>query len=70
MTFEEKIKRIDEICTAMESGKLSLDESMKLYEEGMMLSKECLDTIEQSKGKIVEIKKTISGTVEEDFNNG
>ena len=69
MTFEEKIKRIDEICASMETGKLSLDESMKLYEEGMKLSKDCLDTIEKSKGKIVEIKKTMDGILEEDFDN-
>ena len=71
MTFEEKLKRIDEICCSLESGKLSLDDSIKIYEEGMKLTKECLDTIDNAKGKIVEIKKKLDNTVvEEEFSDG
>lgn len=66
MTFEEKLKRVDEICALMDGGKLTLDESIKLYEEGMILAKECLDVIEKTKGKVVEIKKKVDGTIEEE----
>lgn len=65
MTFEEKIKRIEEIQAVLESGKASLEDALKLYEEGMLLSKDCLETIDKSKGKIVEIKKSIENTIEE-----
>ena len=71
MTFEEKLKRIDEICSALESGRLSLDDSIKIYEEGMVLTKECLDTIDKTKGKVVESKKKLDNTItEEEFGDG
>jgi len=65
MTFEEKMNRIEEISNLMEENKLSLDESIKIYEEGMLLSKECIDYIEITKGKITEIKKNVDGKIEE-----
>lgn len=65
MTFEEKMKRIEEISNLMEENKLSLDESIKIYEEGMLLAKECIDYIEVTKGKITEIKKKVDGKIEE-----
>lgn len=41
INFESALKRLEEISAEMEEGKLSLDESVKLYEEGVKLSKYC-----------------------------
>ncbi len=41
MDFERKLKRLEEIVEKMESGDLSLDDSMKLFEEGVKLSRDC-----------------------------
>lgn len=41
INFESALKRLEEIAAEMEDGKLSLDESVKLYEEGVKLSKYC-----------------------------
>ena len=41
MDFEKKLERLEEIVTKMESGDLSLDESLKLFEEGIKSSREC-----------------------------
>lgn len=41
MDFEKKLKRLEEIVHKMEKGDLSLEESLKVFEEGVKLSREC-----------------------------
>ena len=41
MDFEKKLSRLEEIVQKMEKGDLALDESLKLFEEGVKLSREC-----------------------------
>ena len=41
MEFEKKLKRLEDIVGKMESGDLSLDDSLKLFEEGVKLSRDC-----------------------------
>jgi exodeoxyribonuclease VII small subunit len=41
MTYEETLKRLEEIVQRLESGQLSLDESLLLFEEGTRLTKVC-----------------------------
>ena len=65
LTFESASVRLEEIVKILERGNSSLDESLKLYEEGVKLAKTCLDSLEQTKGKITEIKKTTN--TEEDI---
>lgn len=54
--FEDKIKELEEIIEILESGDVSLDESIKKYTEAMKLVKECdseLKNIEIKVNKIV-----------------
>lgn len=55
MTFEESLIALEEIAKKLESGQCSLDESIKLYEEAMTLSKKCSEILETAKLKIAEI---------------
>ena len=51
MTFEAAMERLEEITRLLESGAEGLDESLKLYEEGVSLIRLCtqkLETAEQS----------------------
>ena len=64
MKLEESMKRLEEITEILNSGDKSLDECLKLYEEGVKLAKTCLDSLEKTKGKITEIKEG----AEEDIN--
>lgn len=64
MKLEESMKRLEVIASELDSGEKSLEESLKLYEEGVKLAKECLDNLENTKGKITEIKK-ITNTEED-----
>lgn len=41
MDFEKKLGRLEEIVQKMERGDLALEESLKLFEEGVKLSREC-----------------------------
>ena len=65
MKLEESMKRLEVIASELDSGEISLEECLKLYEEGVKLAKTCLDSLEQTKGKITEIKK--STNTEEDI---
>ncbi len=57
--IEQDIKRLEEIAALLEKG-ISLDESLKLYEEGCRLAKNCLKELEKAKGKIVMVKKAFN----------
>ena len=58
MKLEDSMKRLETIASELDSGEKSLEDCLKLYEEGVKLAKSCLDSLEQTKGKITEIKKT------------
>jgi len=65
MKLEESMKRLEVIAQTLDSGEKSLEECLKLYEEGVKLAKACLTSLEQTKGKITEIKE---GKTEESIN--
>lgn len=52
MSFENKLEQLEQIVTALESGKLSLDKAVELYGEGMKLSLGCRKELENAKLKI------------------
>ena len=51
--FEKSIKELEEIANNLENEKISLDESIALFEKGVKLSKECSEYLENAKQKIV-----------------
>ena len=59
--IEKDIQRLEEIEKILEKG-TTLDESLKLYEEGCKLAKNCLKELEKAKGKIVLINKEFKAT--------
>ena len=57
LTFESAMKRLEEIVNALENGTVALDDSLKLFEEGIKLTKYCeneLKNIESKAAKILE----------------
>lgn len=48
MKFEESIKRIDEIISALEDNDISLDDSIKLYKEGAKLIDGCKKELDKA----------------------
>ncbi len=53
-TFEELLNELQEIVTSLESGKLSLEESVKKYQKGMEISLECKKRLDEAKEVIVK----------------
>ncbi len=51
MTFEEKLARLEKIVAMIDSNTLGLEESMKLYEEGISLIKELEGVLEEANKK-------------------
>ncbi len=64
-SFEESLKRLEEIVDTLEAGNTPLEESIKLYEEGMMLAKSCMAQLNEAKLKLKKIQKNFGGTLEE-----
>lgn len=50
--FESKLHRLDEIVKSMESGDLPLEQSLKLFEEGVKLSRECQSELDAAEQKV------------------
>jgi len=51
-TFEKSVQQLDAIVEKMESGELSLDESLKLFEKGVKLTRSCQEILSQAEAKI------------------
>ena len=52
MDFEKKLGRLEEIVQKMEKGELALEESLKLFEEGIKLSRECHQRLNEAEVKV------------------
>lgn len=59
--FEDQLKRLEDIVGRMESGDLTLDESLKLYEEGIKLSQGCTKRLEEAQKRIEVLLRSSSG---------
>lgn len=56
LTFEQALERLDQTVQALESGGLSLDDSTRLYEEGMALARMCSETLAAAELRITRIR--------------
>ena len=65
-TYEENIKKLEEVTNKIESGELPLEQTISLFEEGMKMAKECQQFLDQAE---LKINKLINGEEEktEDF---
>ena len=62
------MKKLEEIVAALEKGELNLEDSMKKFEEGMELSKECSRYLVEAEKKISILVKDLDGKItEKDF---
>ena len=50
--FEKALARLETIVTELERGELPLDESLKIFEEGIKLSKSCLKVLDDAERKV------------------
>jgi len=76
-SFEEKLASLESVVERLERGELSLDESVRLFEEGVTLSNACKKELEAAEGRIQVLVGQGSGgvrvaelEVEEDIDEG
>ncbi|HIS47425.1 MAG TPA: exodeoxyribonuclease VII small subunit [Candidatus Scybalocola faecigallinarum] len=55
-TLEAAFEELDETIAALEDPDVTLDESLKLYQQGIKLLKFCNDSIDKVEKKIIELK--------------
>lgn len=63
-SFERSLKRLEEIVQYMERGEATLDETIRMYEEGIGLSKRCLEQLQKVELKLRRLSKDVNGKFE------
>ena len=61
LNFEASMKRLNEIVGSLENGDSTLEESLKLYEEGVRLSQVCMKRLTEAQQKIEMLMRDSSG---------
>ena len=56
LSFEDALKRLEEIVRKLESGEAALDDAIKLYEEGDRLKQQCEARLKAAQAKIEQIQ--------------
>lgn len=56
-TFENAFKKLEKIVAELEEGKLTLDDSLRKYEEGVRLAKDCSRMLEAAQKKVEVLMK-------------
>lgn len=67
ITFEAAMKRLEEITRLLESGTEGLDESLKLYEEGVSLIRLCTKKLESAEQSVKILQMSEEGIALVDF---
>ncbi len=52
LSFEEALDRLENLVNRLEEGNMPLEESLKLFAEGIQLTKQCTKQLEQAEKKI------------------
>ena len=67
-TFEKSMLRLEQIVKTMETGDISLEESLKLFQEGTELARSCGKSLEDARLQVTTVLAGADGTpVEEAF---
>lgn len=67
--YEEAVERLEEITAQLESGEATLEDSIKLYTEGLEIATFCNKRLTDAEEKIKKIAERDGLTVEEDFDS-
>ena len=67
VSFENAMERLEEIVESLENGEYPLEESLKLFEEGVKLVKLCNTKLEGIEGSIKKLVNVNGELVEKDF---
>ena len=60
-SFEQSMARLEQIVRAMERGDVPLEESLKLFEEGTGLMKQCSTLLDKAEQKVTKLTAGADG---------
>jgi exodeoxyribonuclease VII small subunit len=63
-TFEDQLTKLESVVERLERGDLTLDESVRLFEDGMKLSAACKKELEQAEGRIQVLVESKAGKMQ------
>ena len=66
-TFEENLAQLEALVKKLESGNLDLDESLKIYEDAIVLRERCRKFLDESERKVQKLMETAQGVTKEEF---
>ncbi len=61
--FEDALQRLEQIVDQLEAGKLGLEESLKVFEEGVGLARRCARYLDEAEKRIELLTRDESGTL-------
>ncbi|HAR97016.1 MAG TPA: exodeoxyribonuclease VII small subunit [Deltaproteobacteria bacterium] len=64
MKFEDGLRRLEEIVSTMDEGKVSLDEALNLFKDGLLLTKELSQQLDEIEQKVEILIKKDDGSIE------
>ena len=67
ITFEENLKKLEDIVDQLESGEIDIEKSVELYEKGMLLKNNCEAKLKKVELQIKKIKMENNKIQKEDF---
>lgn len=65
--FEKSLKKLEQLVERMEDGELSLEDSLKTFEEGIKLTRECQQALSQAEQKVKLLMEENGEITEADF---
>ena len=65
--FEQSLQDLEELVTAMEEGELTLEESLKAFEKGVKLTRECQSALKKAEQKVQDLMNDNGDTQELEF---
>lgn len=66
MTFEQNMKRLEEIVRAMERGDVALEESLKMFQEGTQLITSCAKLLDEAELQVKKVLTQADGSPSEE----
>jgi exodeoxyribonuclease VII small subunit len=60
MTFEQAFQALQETVSQLETGELTLEDTLDLYERGQTLARRCQHLLDQAELRVIELKEDVS----------
>ncbi len=65
MSFESDLERLEQIAAALDRADLSLDESLKLFEEGIQRLRAASEALAKAEGRVTTLVELANGALSE-----